>query len=313
MNNMIRHSLHIIVVILIAGQIGAQTTPYSSIFNDVQFFWNPAMTANGESLIAGVFHRQQWLGIKDAPRTSAMHFQYPMLKQNMSVGGWILVDKAGPIQYFQMGGSYSYKVDLSGNSQLSFGISAYLNQHQFNGAGIIADDLNDPLLDENRNSVHAPNTGAGIYFVSNKKMYALQRNSFFVGLAANQLIPASIRFSTGSFPLAVEQYMSLHFNLGVRLVYNYAYYVEPSLWIDYSTTGNTLFRGVVHYELDEKFWGSLSLASDYTLGLQLGLIIPGNSRNGVFKIGGAGLYSIAQLGPYQGPGFEFQFIYQRLQ
>lgn len=281
----------------------AQQLPNSSIFGASDFRFNPAMTAPGEYLEWGVTYREQWLGFEQAPQAGSAFIQYPLVYQNMSIGGSVGYDEAGPLKNNDISINYSYKLGIGNDAQLAIGILARLNQYRFNGNNAIATDAGDLLLLQAESSKISPNFGFGLHFVSNTGMYDLAENAFFIGVGSNQLLQSQLNFAENE---VANLKRAIHANgiIGARLVNNVGYF-EPSFWMIYSE--ENLFYGTLrlNFEMEDIFWAGLSYTTDATVGVQGGLVLNSNwLGNGQLRVGGAGNYNVGVLSDYKGLGFE---------
>jgi type IX secretion system PorP/SprF family membrane protein len=302
--------LTLMLALMWASLLQAQQLPYRSSFAAADFIWNPAMTAPSEYLDWGISYRQQWLGFEQAPSTAVAHLQYPFVKNNMSAGGWAMRDEAGPLSYYQAGATYSYKLQVGRFGLLAIGLSASLSQYQFDGAKALAIDSNDPLLIGRRSSAVAPNAGVGFWYVSNKEMYESRGNGFFIGLGSQQLLVNDLNFEGESREVALRRAVHANAAIGARFINDYSF-IEPSLWIDYAHHRLFYARANLLFELEDVFWGGASLATDYTLSLQGGVILNGAFLGeGALRLGAMGTYGVGTLGSIQGLGFEVMVTYR---
>jgi type IX secretion system PorP/SprF family membrane protein len=288
----------------------AQQLPYRTSFATADFVWNPAITAASEYMETGAVYRQQWLGFESAPSTAMAQLQFPFVSSSMSGGIWVMRDEAGPVQLYQAGGAYSYKIRAGRSGQFSIGLSASINQWQFHAGKAITTNAGDPLLGEQRSNHLLPNVGVGFYYLSNVGMYDYDGNGFFIGMGTQQLL-SSEETSGATFPtIQLREALHANFVVGARFVNGYSF-IEPSLWIDYTHLGLLFARANVLYEMEETFWAGGALATDYSISLQEGIILAdGFLGDGALRIGGMGTYSVGSLGHYQGAGFEVVLAYR---
>ena len=289
--------------------VNAQQLPHRNAFATADFIWNPAITAVSEYLDWGITYRQQWLGFEGAPSTATAHFQFPFINNNMSAGAWAMVDEAGPLQNYQAGGSYAYKLNLGYSGQISIGLSAHISQLQFDGQKLPSTDIRDPLLLERRSTALAPNAGLGIFYVSNTEMYTLNDNGFFIGIGSQQLLSSTLSFDEEVKKFSLTQALHANALIGARFINGFSFF-EPSLWVDYAQKGLLYARGNILFEQEDTFWAGGSMASDYSLSVQGGLILSNWLGSGSLRIGGMGTYNIGTLGQYQGAGFEVMVVYR---
>lgn len=291
------------------GQVAAQQMPYrTNLFTDASFIWNPAMTAAEEYMEASANYRRQWLGFENAPRTATAAIQYPFVRANMSLGGYVLHDEIGPLTYTSGSIAYSYKIrpGLVEGDQLAIGLMASLGQYRFDGSQSIALNPNDALLLSGRTSQMQPNLGAGIYYIS----APYGENGFFLGLAAHQLLASDLVFEEDGRSPNLQRVLHGNALLGVRF-YAGSGFVELALWAQYAEENVLHAAFNLRYELEEVFWAGLSYYSGSTAGVQAGLIIgSGFLQDGLLRVGFQGTYNIGQLGEYQGPGLECYLAYR---
>lgn len=287
----------------------AQQVPHRTAFATADFVWNPAMTASSEFLDWGATYRQQWLGFEAAPSTANAHFQFPFVEQNMSVGAWATRDVAGPLSYHQVGGSYAYGLDMGRSGRLSIGLSAMASQFQLDGGGLLVADQADPVLLTQKNTTLLPNVGLGLFYVSNPDLYTLNDNGFFVGVGSQQLLRRELVFEEEQQRVALDRSVHANAIVGARFVNGFSF-VEPSVWVDYAQSGLLYVRGNVLVEQSDAFWVGGSVASDYALSVQGGMILSDWLGAGSLRIGGMGTYSVGRLGRYQGMGFELVMAYR---
>lgn len=268
------------------------------------------MTAASEYMESSAIYRQQWLGFESAPSTAMAQIQYPFVGNNMSAGGWVIRDEVGPVLLYQAGGAYSYKMHTGRSGQFAIGLSASVNQWQFDASKAVTTDVNDPLLAEQRSTNLLPNVGVGFCYYSNTGMYDFDGNGFFIGMGTQQLLSSDE--DPNSATTTVELRQALHANavVGARFVNGYSF-IEPSLWVDYTHEGLLFARANVLYEMEDTFWAGGAIATDYSVSLQGGFILADSFLgSGSLRLGGMGTYSVGSLGAYQGPGFEVVLGYR---
>ena len=180
----------------------SQQVPLYSQYMMNGFLLNPAVAGSEGYTAINITAREQWLGLKDAPKTHALSGQTRILKnsyisKNASVkrrrrmasrsgkvglGAYVFNDRNGPIDRTGIQLSYAYHIRMR-QSQLSFGISGIAYQFSVDDSKIRLQELDDELYMNAAKSVFIPDASAGIYF-SNPDFYA--------GLSASQLFQSSL-------------------------------------------------------------------------------------------------------------------------
>ena len=176
-HNMKKSYLLIALLILLSSfSMKAQQDPqYTQYMYNTQVV-NPAYAGSRDVLSFGLLYRTQWVGLDGAPETATLTADSPIgRRRNMGLGLTFVRDVIGPSAETNITVDYSYSVNTSENSKLSFGIKAgmdildvdfsKLNLPQEGGA------TEDPNFGGNIDNKLEPQIGAGIYF-NTERFYA---------------------------------------------------------------------------------------------------------------------------------------------
>lgn len=198
----------------------AQQRPYYTQYIMNNYIINPAVAGIENYWDVKASHRLQWVGLQDAPVTTYLTIHGPLKKSDYDdrgsatsfrasgqnprgeaywrdytapdphhgVGFTMLNDKTGPLNRFAMYGTYSYHLSLSPTTSLAAGASV-----GFTNMSLDASKLNfggttvDPAVAGSGviNRIK-PDISAGLWLYS---------RNYFVGVAAQQIIPQQIAFS----------------------------------------------------------------------------------------------------------------------
>lgn len=291
--------------------LNAQQLGYGSNFSEVDFMWNPAMTATLSSWELGATYRQQWLGFEDAPITGAASFQFPFIDKNMSMGTYITLDRTHPLKSNAIAFTYAYKLRLNifDEDQLSIGVMASLSEMHIDSKRIVVNDYNDELLPNDESSQISPNGGFGIYYQS----YAgsdFEDTYFYLGAALNQFLGSDLIFNSDGFPTNLKRTIHGNAIFGLRVINDYLAF-EPSAWVNYSQPNIYNVNIGIKIENYESFWAGASFSTNRTLSVQAGLILKkGLLKDGLLRIGTLATYNIGKVGPHQGVGYECYIAYR---
>lgn len=102
------------------GEAQQQTIFGSFHFN--QGIYNPSFTGTGRAVELSLMHRNQWLGMEDAPVTSSFNIQIPT-KTKASLGFTALNDKSVLLNKTSFYSTFAYMVPMGKNHYLQFGLS----------------------------------------------------------------------------------------------------------------------------------------------------------------------------------------------
>lgn len=301
-------------IALLPAMSQAQQLPDRTPFSDVSFVWNPAMTAVWDYWELAANYRQQWVGFEDAPRTASLALQYPFPKVNTSIGGFFIHDETRPLQSNIVGFNYAYKLkpQRRKGGQLSLGLSATLQQFTIDGLDIVVTDDDDNALPRGELSAIVPNASVGVFYTS----YArgdFDKSFFFVGLAANQLLPSDLKFKASGSVANFKRAIHANATLGYRAVKEGTFF-EPSIWLNYSA--NNIFDAnlSIKMERQDAFWAAVTYNTNQTLAVQLGyILVKGLPKDAAMRIGALGSYNIGSFGQARGVGYEVYVAYRFVQ
>jgi type IX secretion system PorP/SprF family membrane protein len=236
----------------------AQQRPYYTQYIMNNYIINPAVAGIENYWDVKASHRVQWVGLQDAPVTTyitahgrlkkdpyqsstatgfrakglnprgeAYWRDYTAAEPHHGVGFTMLNDKTGPLNRFAAYGTYSYHLGLSPTTNLSAGISA-----GFTNLSLDASKLNfgnttvDPAVASSGviNRLK-PDISAGLWLYS---------KNYFVGLAAQQIIPQNVSFSDNTVILTKGKLVPhLFLSAGYRLSLSDDFNLLPSMLIRY--------------------------------------------------------------------------------
>jgi len=146
-----------------AGGLYAQKEPqYTQYMYNIGSF-NPAYVGTVEKMDITGLYRAQWTGITGSPRTLRLGLNVPLADGKTGLGFNIVNDQLGPTTQTYLNLAYSYQINVSEVTRLSFGINA--------GGSLLNVDFskgdfeveNDPLLRSQDVNNFYPTVGAGVF------------------------------------------------------------------------------------------------------------------------------------------------------
>ncbi len=150
------------VTIIMVGQKEPQYTQY--MYNIGSF--NPAYVGTVETPEVAGLYRAQWIDIPGAPRTFRFGVNIPLANEKTGLGFNVVSDQLGPSTQTYVDVAYSYQVNVSDNTKLSFGLDvggSFLNIDFTKGDFEIE---NEPLLNTQTTNKFYPTIGAGTFLYS---------------------------------------------------------------------------------------------------------------------------------------------------
>ncbi|MDC6364540.1 MULTISPECIES: type IX secretion system membrane protein PorP/SprF [Flavobacteriaceae] len=151
--------------------IGQQDSQYTQYMYNTQVI-NPAYAGSRETLSFGLLGRTQWVGLEGSPQTLTFTANAPVgLYNSMGLGLSIVHDQIGPATESNVNIDYSYTIDVSQTSRLSFGLKAGASLLNVDFNQLNLDNPNDPNFLVEIDQKIQPQAGAGLYF-TNDRFYA---------------------------------------------------------------------------------------------------------------------------------------------
>ena len=110
---------------------GQQDPMYTQYIFNLQTV-NPAYVGYWQTMGLTAISRHQWVGLSGHPTTQTFSFQTPLRSQNVGVGLNVVLDKIGLEKRLSVSFDYSYKVLLSENTSLRFGLKGGFTNYSHN-------------------------------------------------------------------------------------------------------------------------------------------------------------------------------------
>lgn len=233
--------------------LGTQTVSAQQDPNFTQYMYNtlsinPAYAGSRDVFSAVALHRSQWLGFNGAPASQTFSAHTPISDDKMGLGFNIVNDQIGITQETDINAVYSYALEMSRYTKLSFGINAGVNLMNIDFTDLNIFDPTDPEFNNNIENKISPQLGLGAFLYNDK---------YFVGLSVPSLL-RNDRFSDNSISDATVR-DRLHYYLTAGVVFD----LTPSLKFKPSV----LFRHVSGSPLLAELSSNFLINDKFTLGV----------------------------------------------
>lgn len=157
----------ILGVFFVSSTVFGQKEPqYTQYMYNIGSF-NPAYVGTVETPEIAALYRAQWIDIPGAPRTIRIGTNLPLSNETMGLGFNVVNDQLGPVTQTYADLSYSYQVNLSDETKLSFGMDAggsFLNVDLSKGT---FENPGEPLNQEQITRFY-PTIGAGLFMYADQ-------------------------------------------------------------------------------------------------------------------------------------------------
>jgi type IX secretion system PorP/SprF family membrane protein len=256
------------ILILFSQSLFSQES--SLIFNRFNLsVFNPAF-AGVEGPAINLNTRAQWIGIEDAPLTNYLIVHFPE-KKNATLGLTIQNDRVFVENKTLLTLDYSYRLQLSDNSNLSLGLKA-------GGMFFNVDTNNIPRIYTTPNqsisslgNYFSPVLGVGLIFIS---------KNIFLGVAAPGLLNKIGLSKNNDWELTSRDFTYLHLSGGFNLNLSDKFTVKPSVNYRSIPIGPNLINSILEVDYGDRF----SLGSLFTNNNTIGTFFKLKSKKG-FHIG----------------------------
>lgn len=223
---------------------------------------NPAYAGSRDALTVTGLHRSQWVSFPGAPTTQTITMHSPIANDKLGLGLSIINDKIGPSNNTSAYVDVAYRLPISEDSKLVFGLKGGINLLRADLADLSIQDPGDSEFDNDLSSTLQPNFGVGVYYQAPKG---------YVGLSAPGLLANSFENNDASTLTTYDQQSHFFLIAGKVLTLNESIDLIPTTFlkvtdaapIELDITGRLLFN--------DKIWAGLMYRTQDALGALLGI------------------------------------------
>lgn len=230
--------------ILICSKLLAQHNDFQSLYMYDALTINPAYAGNKEALTLNANYRDQWKGIKGAPKTFSFSGHLVTRSKKMGLGLTLVNDKYGIQNNLRINAVYAYRIRI-GNSILSFGAAAGIRNESidYNALNLVQQD-DITFLNQSRRSV-LPDVNLGTM---------LKTKSLLVGIS----LPNVVRIKDKSVLQAFNGYAGYLFNISEQ------FKLKPTCLVKYVMRSPLTYEGNLTFYYKRLFSIGLGAKSSKT-------------------------------------------------
>ncbi|MEO8066576.1 MAG: type IX secretion system membrane protein PorP/SprF [Flavobacteriales bacterium] len=274
-------SFILVAAVLFGGSFAsAQQDPMYTMYMWNTLSVNPAYAGSSDLLTITGLARQQWVGLDGAPSTQTLTLHSPLPQNALGVGLSVVHDEVGPINNTLLFADLAYRIHVTQNARLAFGLKAGVDLFHADLASVPGTDASDPLFQQNVSSSAKPNFGFGVYYWSAKGYLGIsapkliqhdlldvdngtttvnaitqKRHWFVIGGYVFTLSPA-VKFRPSFLVKAVDGAP-----LSIDITANFL--LAERLWLGIAYRNEDSISGIVAYNITEQF--RAGYAYDFTL------------------------------------------------
>lgn len=251
----------IIIGIISGATLFAQQMPLSENYFLDKYSLAPSYAGNFNNKYLFMGYRSDWSGISGGPKTLRLSYN-DSFKQNMGFGGKFVYDKAGIFKQTVLLGTYSYKVRITEQQFIMFGLSAGFYSNTLN----LTDYYNDPKYNLDPALISA-NVTSKLKFMSDfSAVYA------YKGLEAGLLF-SNISFGDLKYQDAGVNYKPLSsYQIHADYLYNISekWDISPILVLRGGRYIKSQVEAAAQVAFQKKIWGSLMFRDPGIWGVGVG-------------------------------------------
>ena len=258
------------MLVLLLGAVDAlaQQLPADNRYYLDPFALSPAMAGHNRNVESFFTYRDQWSGVDGAPVTRYFSIN-GSLGRRMGLGGYVMSDQVGLFRTVIFQAAYSYRLPLSDDQALRFGVSAGLNDQFIDVAnqGSNALDVVDPVVSSNQgvNQVILE-TGFGIDY---------NFRQWNIGVSASRLVENEVMNEDADDAVIYTQKRQFQPYLTGRIKIKKDWQLQPFLLARVTENDPVNAEGAFLLKYQHQVW----LAAHYRTGNTVGVGVGGNIYN----------------------------------
>ena len=168
-----------LVFFAVANISQAQQFPLFSNYLTNNYGFNPAFAGTVEGIEGKLVYRNQWTGLKLAPKTGLLNVHAKLKNFPIGVGGYIFTDTYGKLGRKGAVGTFSLHRQITMNTVVSLGAAIGMSRTTLDG-DYFALDPNDPTLASATKGANTPEMNIGLLVRSGNAYFAVSTPQFLV-------------------------------------------------------------------------------------------------------------------------------------
>jgi type IX secretion system PorP/SprF family membrane protein len=266
-------ALGMVLTIGITLNSSAQTRKYFSQFNQLQSYFNPALTGYEGSIVRGLV-RNQWTGFEGAPQTYFLSAELdPMemggqsdaaLLGNTAAGLNLIHDNFGPFRQTEMLLSYGARVRISRTTNLRLGVAANYSNVRLDGNNLTTEQANDPTVNAYINQY------ANMPILDFNAGFALTHQNYYFAYGVQNV--ASGRVNRGDVFIDKRPFVNV-FQTGFKQALSSQFSILTNFLYRTQSDLPANFEGNIKVMMMDKFWLGVGHRVSYANSYQLGFLM----------------------------------------
>ncbi|MGE0590723.1 MAG: type IX secretion system membrane protein PorP/SprF [Cyclobacteriaceae bacterium] len=240
-----------------------QATYAQYMFNGMAI--NPAYAGNHGALSASFLSRFQNVGLNGAPNTQTFSAHSPLVNQRMAVGFMVIHDKIGVIGQTGINGVYAYKIPVSEDATLSFGLQAGIGMYNARYSQLDLYNQGDQVFTDDVRQTR-PNFGAGVFY---------DHKTWFVGASMPHMVnnvfsrSNNLRTIKQSTPIILSGGYVFELNPMFKIKPNFLFKMVDDRVVEFDLNTHLLFDEVLWVGMSYKFSNAFTMMTELQVTDQL--------------------------------------------
>jgi len=272
-----------LLIIILISKSEAQQLPLFSQYMFNTFLINPAAAGLDGYTAVNLTAREQWLGLKESPKTHILTGQTRLDANNfitkllnphpdekstkpagrVGLGATLYNDRLGLIDRTGLQFTYAYHLPIE-EAELSFGLSGAIYQFSMNRSKMVLQDNDDAVINNSDFRRYIPDFGFGAMYTT---------KDYYAGLSVMQLMQSSLQMGNSGESNDYRLYRQFNIHGGYRWEINRDLAIQPSTLIKVSKMlkPQVDLSTKLYYRND--YWGGLSFRTGSAFIVMLGLSV----------------------------------------
>ncbi|WP_299840251.1 type IX secretion system membrane protein PorP/SprF [uncultured Tenacibaculum sp.] len=215
--------LNFLFIVTAQAQQYPQFTQYTYNMNII----NPAYAGFKDALNVNVMGRTQWVGVEGAPKTGTLGINTPLgIRRNFGIGFSAIYNELGPLKETHLYGDVAYKMSVSNNGLLSFGLKFGASIQSLNQS-LLRFNTSENFTNTIPNKTYA-NLGFGLFF---------SQEDFYVSLSLPNILSTNFFNveSTLDSPEEVSRNSTVFLGGGYVFTLSNTVKLKPAMMFRYSS------------------------------------------------------------------------------
>ncbi|MEM9824011.1 MAG: PorP/SprF family type IX secretion system membrane protein [Bacteroidota bacterium] len=290
-------------MILLSTMMNAQQIPLFENPMAAATLNNPAFISMNywkydHNISVSTHYRHQWTGLAAAPKTLLGGYEYFNEELNYLIGGNVVHDQTGPIQFTGIYLRQGYRVQVNSSLHLVAGLSFGLIQNRVKGTELTFLESDDIAVDNE--AKFSPDFSLGLLLYSEK---------FYVGFSIPQSLGFDLNYSQDTNDFRLEKVRHYHGLVGFFTpLYNDSW-LEILASAQFVPNAPMVIGWGIKYEYKEHFYIASSYNNAQAITARIGVLFDLNNGNGKGDLSYGLTNSFASFGPSFGGTHELSFVY----